>query len=183
MVELNEKSKGYAQALFQSTFDIKKGSSISQKQNAIIIAEELSLIKALIFNSLKLKALLQNQTVLETKKVEVLLSFFPEMSNKMQAFLKVLAEKGQLKTILNICEEYQKILAKFNSVTNVKLSLAGSLDESYGSSFLIALKKLTGSKEVIVKPIFSPRALGGLVLEYNSKIINISIANEIRKLL
>lgn len=181
MTEQNQSAKAYARALFQNGLALQTSGTSPVDSSVMSLGEELVLIRALISNSLKLKALLTNPTFLDEKKLALLLNFFPKMSRIMCSFLRVLSEKSQLKNISQICEEYHKILSKFNATTTVTLILASPLEEALGPSLLTALKKLTTSKEVILKPIFSPKLLGGLIIEYNSKAIDASIANEIYK--
>ena len=181
MTEQNRSAKAYARALFKNGLALQNSEINTTESSLISLGEELVLIRALILNSLKLKALLTNPTFPDEKKVALLLNFFPKMSKIMCSFLRVLSERSQLKNIFIISEEYYKILSKFNATTTVTLILASPLEESLGPYLLTALKKLTTSKEVILKPIFSPKLLGGLIIEYNSKAIDASIANEIYK--
>jgi ATP synthase F1 delta subunit len=182
MAELNKKDKNFAQALFQSAVEFRSSSKTGEKPEAILIGEELSLIRALLVNSEKLKSAIKNQTILDAEKAHLLLSFFPRISDLTRSFLKVLAERSQLDRIYYISEEYNKILLKFNCITKINLYVASPLEEVHGAPLLSALKKLTGSKEIIIKPIFSPRLLAGLALEYNSKTLNVSIQSEINRL-
>lgn len=183
MSQQNKNAKAYARALFQSALNFRVDTNFLQQSNVITIGEEISLIRSLILNSLKLRTLITNQIILDTQKLDILFSFFPKMSVLMQSFLRVLAEKSQLSNIFSICEEYHKIVLKFNSMTTVRLFFANSLEEAQGVLLLTSLKKLTASKDIILRPIFSPRLLGGLVLEYNSKAIDASVVNEMNRLL
>lgn len=176
--------KAYARSLFQNGLTFSQNNESNKKlilSNILIIGEELTLLRALFLNSVKLRCTFENPTFPETQKLDILFSLFPEMSLVMHSFLEILAEKSQLDLISNICEEYHDILFKFNAVTKVKLHLAGALDESFGGSFLLALKKLTSSKEIIIQAIFNSKLLGGFIIEYNSKAVNATFLYEISR--
>lgn len=178
--------KAYARSLFQNSLTFNQ-STISNKNliksSILIIGEELTLLRALFLNSLKLKIAFGNPTFPETQKLDILFSIFPGMSLLMHSFLEILAEKAQLDIISDICEEYHEILLKFHAVTKVKLHLANTLDESFGSYFLLALKKLTSSKEIVIQVIFNPKLLGGFIIEYNSKAVDVTFLHEINRFL
>lgn len=178
--------KAYARSLFQNSLTFSQKKAENKKQiisNVVAVGEELTLIRALFLNSLKLKVAFENPTFPETQKIDILFSIFPGMSLIMHSFLEILAEKAQLDLISKVSEEYNEILSKFNAVTKVKLHLACGLDEYLGTSFLSAVKKLTASQEIVIKTIFNPKLLGGFIIEYNSKVVDATFLYEITKLL
>ena len=180
----------YSKSLFQNVnnsksqttnFDVSKITSADQKTfvpTVYIIGEELLLIRSTLLSSKKLKDFFKNPTLAEQQKYEVLLNIFPGLTVTMKSFLKVLTERGHLSLIPAISDEYSKILLKFKNTTKVKIITASTLQEGSGSLLLETLRKLTGSKEIILSLSYNPKLLGGIIIEYNSTSIDASILKE-----
>jgi len=181
----------YAKSLFQnvnnsgkksSTFDVTNVTSTDSSNVFIpdvhIIGEELLLLRSILITSKKLSDFFKNPTFAETQKLEVILTIFPGLTITMKSFLKVLTERSHLSLIPEISDEYSEFLSKFKSSTTVKLITASALQESYGSTLLNSLKKLTDSKDIILNVSYNPKLLGGLILEYKSASIDASILKE-----
>ena len=171
------------QSLDQSknSFDVATITSLEQKSlfsTVYIIGEELLLIRSTLVSSKKLEDFFKNPTYAEKQKLEVLLNIFPGLTLTMKSFLKILAERSHLSLLPSISDEYTRILLKFKNSTKVRLVIASILQESYGMLLLNTLKKLTSSTEVILNVSYNPKLLGGLILEYNSTLIDASVLNE-----
>jgi ATP synthase F1 delta subunit len=142
------------------------------------IGEELILIKAFITSAKSINLLFKNPTIPEQKKFQILLDVFPGLTSSMIAFLKVLVERSELYYLPAICNEYTKMLVTFRNSTTIKVIVGSPLKEKYAQLFLNVLKKITKSKEILLKIFYNPQLLGGFILEYNSKSIDISILKE-----
>lgn len=172
-----------SQSLDQSknSFDVATITSLEQKSlfsTVYIIGEELLLIRSTLVSSKKLEDFFKNPTYAEKQKLEVLLNIFPGLTVTMKSFLKILAERSHLSLLPSISDEYTRILFKFKNSTKVRLVIASILQEGYGMLLLNTLKKLTSSTEVILNVSYNPKLLGGLILEYNSTLIDASVLNE-----
>lgn len=143
-----------------------------------VIGEELLLIRSTLVSSRNLKEFFQNPTYAEKQKLELLLIIFPGLTVTMKSFLKILAERSHLSLLPNICDQYTLLLLKFKGSTKVRLVIASILQERYGMLLLNTLKDLTASKEIILSISYNPKLLGGLILEYNSTLIDASVLNE-----
>jgi F-type H+-transporting ATPase subunit delta len=181
----------YSKSLFQnvnnsksgqgSSFDVSKITAADQQgsvSNVYIVGEELLLIRSTLLSSKKLKDFFKNPTYAEQQKLEVILNIFPGLTVTIKSFLKVLTERGHLSLVPEISDEYSRILLKFNNSTKVKLITASSLQESSGNLLLETLRKLTGSKDIILNISYNPKLLGGIIIEYNSTSIDASILKE-----
>ena len=165
----------------KDSFDVATITSLEQKPSfstVYIIGEELLLIRSTLVSSKKLEDFFKNPTYAEKQKLEVILNIFPGLTVTMKSFLKILAERSHLSLIPSISDEYTKILLKFKNSTKVRLVIASILQEGYGMLLLNTLKKLTSSNEVILNVSYNPKLLGGLILEYNSTLIDASVLNE-----
>ena len=165
----------------KDSFDVATVTSLEQKSSfstVYIIGEELLLIRSTLVSSKKLEDFFKNPTYAEKQKLEVILNIFPGLTVTMKSFLKILAERSHLSLIPSISDEYTRILLKFKNSTKVRLVIASILQEGYGMLLLNTLKKLTASTEVILNVSYNPKLLGGLILEYNSTLIDASVLNE-----
>ena len=175
----------YSKSLFQNVKDSTAPAITSSSTDqptvvptVYIIGEELLLIRSALVSSKKLKDFFKNPTYAEQKKLEVICNIFPGLTLKMISFLKVLTERGHLALIPAISDEFSKLLLKFKNATKVKLVTASSLQEGSGTLLLETLRKLTGSKEIILNLSYNPKLLGGIIIEYNSSSIDASILKE-----
>ena len=179
----------YSKSLFQSTKEVKEcelfniNSITSLENNTIVpdihlIGEELLLIRSLILSSKTMKEFFKNPTYPEVQKLSIILSIFPGLTTSTKSFLKVLTERSHLALIPDIYEEYTEMVLKFKSSANVKLLIATSLKETYGTLILSTFRALTNCKEILLNVFYNPKLLGGLVVEYNSMSIDASILKE-----
>lgn len=187
----------YAKSLFQNIknsepseerrvfFDVTNVSSYLAKPeerkfvpDVYIIGEELILLSSAIVSSKKLKEFFKNPTYSEKQKLEIIVTVFPGLTIPLLSFLKVLTERSHLSLLPEISEEYSKIILEIKNYTKVKLITASTLQESYGSLLLKTLKKLTNSKSVILNVAYDPKLLGGLMIQYKSTLIDLSVLKE-----
>jgi ATP synthase F1 delta subunit len=143
-----------------------------------LVGEELLLVRSLILSSKMIRTFFKNPTYSEKQKFEILLTIFPGLSLTFRAFLKVLTERSHLSLLPDISEEYTSMLIKFRNLTHIKIFVASPLKDNYGLLLLNSLRTLTNSKEIVLSAYYSPRLLGGLIIEYNSKSVDASILKE-----
>jgi ATP synthase F1 delta subunit len=182
----------YAKSLFQNVINsnIRKKEENFEPSNItssdentffpdiFVIGEELLLIRSIFISSKALKEFLKNPTYLEERKFEIILTIFPGLTSITKSFLKVLVERNHLLFLPEISEQYNKILLKVKNSIKVKVIVASEVEENLGLFLLPALKKITKSNEVILNFAYSPKLLGGLILEYNSVAIDASLLKE-----
>lgn len=182
----------YAKALFQNvqTFEIalkKEGFDIEKLTvlqthsflpDIYIVGEELLLLRATIKSSKTLTEFFRNPTYLESQKLDILFSIFPGLTLLTRSFLQVLTERSHLALIPAISKQYTKLLLKAKKSTKVKLILASMLQESYGLLLLNTLRKITDSNEIILNTTYSSQLLGGLIIEYNSTSMDVTLLKE-----
>lgn len=187
----------YAKSLFQNVktsqpaeekrvfFDVTSVASYLTKPDeknflpdVFIIGEELILLRSAILSSKKLTEFFKNPTYSEKQKLDIITTVFPGLTLPLRSFLKVLTERNHLFLIPEISEEYSKIIFEIKNFTKVKVITATILQESYGNLLLKALKELTKSNSVLLTVAYNPKLLGGLMIEYKSTLIDLSILKE-----
>jgi len=130
-----------------------------------------------------MKEFFQNPTYSEKQKFNFLLTIFPGLTIPTRSFLKVLTERSMLSLIPEISNEYSKIILEFKKCRKVKLIVASILEENFGSLVLKTLKKLTNSTSILLQVSYTPKILGGLIIEYQSNLIDLSLLKEFGLLL
>ena len=184
----NKIVKTYAKSFFQNIknsqpveekrifYDVadaaSKTEAIKFTPDVYIIGEELILLRSTIVTSKKLREFFKNPTYSEKQKLDILTTV------PLKSFLKVLSERSHLFLIPEISEEYSKILLEFKNSTFVKLVTASILQESSGNLLLSTLKKITNSTGIILNVAYNPKLLGGIIIEYKSTLIDLSILKE-----
>ena len=143
-----------------------------------IVGEELILLRSAISSSKRFSEFFKNPTYSEKQKFELLTTIFPGLTIPIKAFLKVLTERSHLALIPEISEEYSKIISEYKKSTKVKLVTASILQESSGNLLLSTLKTITDSTTIVLQVAYNPKLLGGLLLEYKSSLIDLSILKE-----
>lgn len=144
-----------------------------------VVAQELGLLRSVIVSSEMMTEYFNNPTYSDLLKLDILITIFPGLTSPVRAFLKILAEKSLLSFLPEICAEYLQILLDFRGTKNVKLVVASILDENYGLLLLKTLKKVTNSTTVLLQVFHSPKILGGLIIEYKSRLIDLSLLKEL----
>jgi len=144
-----------------------------------IVGEELTVLRAAIISSQGMNEFIHNPTYSEKQKLKILLAIFPGLTIPVKSLLRILTERSSLSLIPEIAAEYEKILLDFKGTKNVKLTVASILEENYGPLLLKTLKKLTNSTTVLLNVFHSPKILGGFIIEYKSRLIDLSLLKEL----
>jgi F0F1-type ATP synthase delta subunit len=142
------------------------------------VGEELLLIRTALLASDGLRQCFRNPLYSDQQRLELLLTIFPGVTIPLKSLLKVISEKSDLHLLPQISDAYTKMLLRFRNSTTVKIFTASGLKENSGLLLLNGLRKITNSKDIVLKAFYNPQLLGGLVLEYNSKSIDASILKE-----
>lgn len=163
--------------------DVYVAQEVKFTPNIYIVGEELLILRSILISSKVMKDYFSNPTYSEKQKLKLLIAMFPGLTIPVKSFLRILTERSILSLIPEICEEYNKLLLEFKKIRKVKLVVASSLEESYGPLLLKTLKQLTNSNTVLLNVFHNPRILGGLIIEYKSTLIDLSLLKEFSLLL
>jgi len=172
----NTKASSYDSTFDLNNLSVKQTTSILSDLN--VIGEELLVIKSFILSSKGTKEFFKNPTYPENQKLNLLLGIFPGLTTSTKSFLKLLTEKSHLALLPSIYEEYTELLLKFKGTTKVNLLITAALKRNAGKTLLDTLRFITKFQTILLKVVYKPKLLGGLVIEYNSKAIDASILKE-----
>jgi len=160
----------YAKALF----DLSKEKGLTSS-----IKEDVIALKEVCQNSAEFKDFIANPTVSNDKKAEVLKTLF---SGKIQKetldFLNLLVKKGRLGQLGSICETCISFINESENLIQVKLTTATAISDTEKAQIA---SKFLGNSKYEVETIVNPEIIGGFVLEFNNKILDNSISNQLNQ--
>lgn len=182
---MNKISKNYAKSFFEKLMNENKSekNALEIQKKINLSLEDLALFSSAILSSKKLYSFFHNPFCEEQKKYEVLKSLFPNMADDSHSFLLLLVEKKEIYLLPEIFIEYEKIFHKFNKIKRVKLIIASYLDKELGINLLNKLKKVSKANQIILEVEYKEEILSGIVLEFDSLVMDISLIEEFKELL
>ena len=105
-----------------------------------------------------------------------------ELKNINKKIAEFLARKRLLSKTPDILERLDKIINNENGRIVVKVSSAIKLHEKSRKEMMPFLKKRYGGKEIVFKEKVDEKLLGGIRLEINEEIIDLTAKNKIKEL-
>jgi len=105
-----------------------------------------------------------------------------ELHNVIDKVVKFLVRKRLLSKTGDILERLNKIINNENKKIVVKLLSAKKLKEEIKKELIFFLRERYKAKEVILTEIIDEKLLGGIKVEINDEIIDLTIKNKIKKL-
>ncbi|TIB66328.1 hypothetical protein E3P78_00106 [Wallemia ichthyophaga] len=152
------------------------------------VATELSGLKASIPKNDKLLDLITNPTLSNDARVqgiEEALKFSGAKSEITKNLLSTLSENGRLASTSKVVEEFEKLISAHNGDVEVVVESAQELDSKLQSRLEATLKNSSiaaeGKKIKFVSKV-NPALLGGLVVEFGEKTVDLSVASKVNKL-
>ena len=164
-------SEIYAKALADAGHDSDQAKSLYEQANLLhkIFSENRKICE--YFSSPLFSLEDKQDTLLSLVKEQNLLPI-------MQRFLQIVLENNRFADINTILEEFTKKYMEDSGYIYVTVKSVKELSKKQDKDLQNNLKKLL-SKEVIIKYEIKPEILGGLIIQYDSNIIDDSIQNKI----
>lgn len=106
----------------------------------------------------------------------------PELREINSKIIKFLARRRLLSKSPDILERLNKIINQEAGRIVVKVQSARKLKEEIKKELTIFLKKRYKAKEVVLKEELDEKLLGGIKIEINDEIIDLTAKNKIKKL-
>ncbi|KAH9814885.1 OSCP/delta subunit of ATPase [Melampsora americana] len=182
-VQLQGLSGKYASALYTATAkkDVKLLSTVEKDVTSV----QKILTGA---GGASIKEFLQNPTLqsAERKKgISNMLSKLPSAPNEMtQNLLSVLAENGRLYETEKVIEDFLTLMSAHRGEITITITSAQPLDSALQSRLESSLKKSTTAqgKTVKIKNNVNASVMGGLVVDFGDKTIDMSVSSRVNKL-
>jgi F-type H+-transporting ATPase subunit delta len=100
----------------------------------------------------------------------------------LNAFVAELISMRRENKLDNILDKYCQIFDEITGNLKVKLTSARDLDKSELEFLEAEIMKRSGAKKIVFEKIIDKDVLGGVVIEYDSKVLDISLKNRIKLL-
>lgn len=152
------------------------------------VATDLSGLKASIPKNEKLVDLITNPTLsndARVKGIEEAVKFSGAKSEITKNLLSALSENGRLADTSRVVEEFGRLISAYNGDVEVVVQSAQELDSKLQSRLEASLKNSSiaaeGKKIKFVNKV-NPSLLGGLVVEFGEKTVDLSVASKVNQL-
>jgi len=165
-------------SLLFSVFSITEISESADSVTPEILAIELEILSAGITNSPKIQKIFKNPLYSENLKLQILLSLFPGLSIRIKALLLILTERKHLYLLPQISSEFLFFLSRTKKQSVFNLTICTFLPEQFGKQLLNQLRLFTKGKDCFLKIFYNPRILGGVIIDYDSLSLDLSIFKE-----
>ena len=135
-------------------------------------------------NSRELVLLLESPIINGSKKFNALSEIFKDHIGELfTSFLQVICKKGRepyMESIINALKEEYKL---FKGITEVEVTTAAEVDSETLERIKEKVRSLPNvRKEIKVEHKVDPEIIGGLVIRYEDKVYDASVAHELENL-
>ncbi len=157
--------------------------NIAQAENSIEkLEQELEALRDMLDSNVKLKELLSDKTVPESKRTANLVEVLGEDATPaIKAVAPAIVSLGLLDRVEAICREYSRLVNKFRKQVDIEVISAVKLDKKTISKIGKKVKRKT-NLEVRIKNIVDKSIIGGIIIQIKDEIIDLSIKNRMEQL-
>ncbi|MEX0746336.1 MAG: ATP synthase F1 subunit delta [Phycisphaeraceae bacterium] len=165
--------RAYAQALFE----------MGETQSALdALAEEVDDLGTLIADQPDLRRLLAGRTLAAAERAAMIERLFKgNVSELLYRFLQVVNRKGRLSSLPGITQAFSDLLAEKRGIVEVDAFVADRLDEAQAREVAATIGQHL-NKEIVLHQYVDPSLIGGIKLRLGDKIIDGSVATQLRLL-
>ncbi|ORZ27291.1 OSCP/delta subunit of ATPase [Lobosporangium transversale] len=159
----------------------------AKKQALDTVENDLKQVKRVVEKDSKLREFLENPTINRIEKkngVQQLLSA-GKYNELTKNFFDTLAENGRLNDTVKIINSYGSLMSAYRGEVQVTITSAKELDAKEVAKIKGYLAKsafVTSKQTLVVSNKVNPSILGGLVVEFGDKTIDLSVSSKINKL-
>ena len=170
----NKLIKNYATALFESS-----DSSVLQEK----ILEQIIIIDQIINNDVQISKFMYSPIVRVIDKISIVTLLIQNFKIQpiIQQFLHVLVKNGHMSIFSSIISRYRKLLNDSKNIKMVELISSKVLNVDEKNWFQNYLEKLL-NKKISLNFCHDESILGGIIIQYDSILIDCSIAGALKKI-
>ncbi len=162
----------YAQALLEAA---KESDSLPK------IREEFEDFAAAVRESDELRSLLRNPQIDPRAKWEILDDITSGANDEFRNFLHLLTEKNRLPEVLDVYDEWERLLAAEEHVLPVELTTAIELTDDEADEIVKQIEEAAKRKVEATREV-DPDLIGGLVLQAGSLRVDASVRGRLNDL-
>ncbi|MBW0461566.1 hypothetical protein O181_001281 [Austropuccinia psidii MF-1] len=181
-VQLQGLSGKYATALFSAA--IKK-----DEKTLTGVEKDLTSIQRVLSSKdgSNIREFLKNPTLQAAdrkKGLSSVLSKVGQTSELTKNFLEVLGENGRLYETEKVIEDFLSLMSAHRGEMTITITSAQPLESSLQSRLEMGLKKshAAQAKTVKIKNVVKPGILGGLIVDFGDKTIDLSVSSRVNKM-
>lgn len=122
-----------------------------------------------------------NNPLIKSEEKLQLLSLVAEklkLNEPMANMLKIMAQKNKLNLLLPTIEQFIELYQSRHNIAEVVVTTVQALSASQEQLLKQKLTKIF-QKEIVLRYIINPQIIGGLVLQYGSNLIDVSIKHKL----
>ena len=161
----------------KSFYDLAKEEKITKE-----VLEEMELVKALFKENPDYIRLLLEPSIPKKERLSLLdQAFSEELQPYLLNFLKVLLEKGLLRSYSECYKTYKKRYQEDEGITDALVVSAVALSEEQKAALITKLEKLC-QKKIILSEKIDPEVLGGLKVEVDGKTLDGTVSGRLKEI-
>ena len=105
-----------------------------------------------------------------------------EIENVIKNFIRILVLNNDLAKFQEIISEYEKLADSKNNIVRAKVTSAKELENDSLNLVSNFIKEVTKAEEVILEKEIRKELIGGMVINYQDKVLDLSLQNKIKEL-
>ena len=146
------------------------------------VNNDMNIVSQFLSNSADLEKFLSNPLVSQEAKKKVVNDILGEqISPSTLKFLMVLVDRGRIAFLDAVAQKYLEMSYKQASIEIATVTSAVQLS-SQQKDLVEKLKKVTGAEQVKLQLKVNPELIGGFIVEVGSKLIDTSIAGQLKQI-
>ena len=151
------------------------------------VRSDMDSVASLMKNDAKLSSFLTNPVADSDKKKELIgaIAKEGEFSALSSNFLCLLVDKQRIGGIADICDSFENIYCEVTDTEVATVTSAAALDNDQQFEIAKKLQKLTGAKNIKLKPKVDSSLISGLVIQYGkggSKLLDMSARGQLARI-
>lgn len=190
-------SAKYALSLFEYAFLGADRSSGIDEASLLTISENIRFLQYLLSTNKEIQILIENPAYPVDLKLNLLVSFIPNINAITKAFLQILGERNHLSYLLSIIEEYNLLFNNLNNIQTIKIisrvpvesadkiNLQNAIETYLNNKIANDTKLVNSSKpaKLVFDYLIDDNILGGLVIVQGFTKIDMSVKYKIQEFL
>ena len=171
---LNSVTTPYAEALLQV---------VSENDLTEEMVKEVKQLLSLINDSPDLEKTLSSPVLETDTKKKIIIEIFSEMINSsLLNFLKLLADRQRIGIVTSILDRFLEIYRENSNIALATVTSAVELTDDQKGLITKKIINIAGTEKLELVTKIDPSLIGGFVASVGSKVIDASLATQIRKL-
>ncbi len=171
---LNSVTTPYAEALLQV---------VSENDQTEEMVKEVKQLLSLINDSPDLEKTLSSPVLETDTKKQIIIEIFSEKINSsLLNFLKLLADRQRIGIVTSILDRFLEIYRENSNIALATVTSAVELTDDQKGLITKKIINIAGTEKLELVTKIDPSLIGGFVASVGSKVIDASLASQIRKL-